>query len=457
MKRRDRTIAVLAVTFAVLVFAATCVRIVRRYSVPGPFNADLQGLCDFHNGLYFPARALLDGISPYSEAYAAAYPVSRPIPLFSPWVLIAHFPLAVLPLRLAEVLFMALQLVLIAAMSSIVVTTTRWYELWEIRPSTAWCVTFAGLMATRAVHATILNGYFTFELILGVWIALLFADRRPLVSGIALLFVAIKPTFVLPLGCLMLARGHFKALLIGGTLSVLLTFGPIAWIIAAGSDPATTSWSDWSSQIQATQASHRAVPSESPVNSWTRIDSLSLIAKWLRLSPNDWVHLGSMFLMLLPAGGLLHHQWRRRKLQQSESQAREQDNWNHGASLTSPTATLLLLTVTISVYHQFYDGLLLVIPAIAIAIGSAGWENWNRTSRITLAIAITAPLWNYASAGFVVGRFENEITTRILTSVNAAALLGSWLFLIAYVYRNSTGGPRLVTGDMGPNLDPSAG
>ena len=64
-------------------------------------------------------------------------------------------------------------------------------------------------------HITLFDGYFTFELVLATFLAIHWADRRPLLAGLALMIASGKPTFLLPLGFLLLARGNYKALLWG--------------------------------------------------------------------------------------------------------------------------------------------------------------------------------------------------------------------------------------------------
>jgi len=113
----NRTVAWLAAAAFVLGVAATAYRTIRQYQVPGPFDPAAQGMCDFHNGIYFPTRALLRGISPYGNEYATSYPVARQIPFFSPGILVLHAPLAVLPLRVAEILYFAIMLAMVLAIA----------------------------------------------------------------------------------------------------------------------------------------------------------------------------------------------------------------------------------------------------------------------------------------------------------------------------------------------------
>ena len=77
---------------ALLLIAITAARIVAKHQTPGPFNPAAQGYCDFHNGVYFPSLAFINGFSPYSQEFAQSYPVERSMPFYSPFVLALHSP-----------------------------------------------------------------------------------------------------------------------------------------------------------------------------------------------------------------------------------------------------------------------------------------------------------------------------------------------------------------------------
>ncbi|MFM7564784.1 MAG: hypothetical protein ACKO81_17360, partial [Planctomycetota bacterium] len=49
---------VLAWLAFLLPLGAIAWRVYRNYQTPGPFDPSRQGLCDFHNGVYYPALAV---------------------------------------------------------------------------------------------------------------------------------------------------------------------------------------------------------------------------------------------------------------------------------------------------------------------------------------------------------------------------------------------------------------
>ena len=201
----NRKVAIVASCLLLLGLVLTAARIVRKYQTPGPFDENNQGYCDFHNGIYYPTLALLSGVSPYGPEYAAEYPVARQIPFFSPAILVVHAPLAVLPLRIAEVLYFAFSVFVLLAISAVCAAAAGMPKRLDTILSVA-----AGLVFSRGGHITLFDGYFTLELVLATFLAIYWADRRPVSAAVALMVVSAKPTYILPLGFLLLARGNYK-------------------------------------------------------------------------------------------------------------------------------------------------------------------------------------------------------------------------------------------------------
>ncbi|MEM1226287.1 MAG: hypothetical protein AAGJ40_11350 [Planctomycetota bacterium] len=409
MSRRDwiignRWIAVSAGLMLVLGIAATTGRIVVQYQTPGPFNHDAQGLCDFHNGIYFPTRAVLAGESPYSAEYAAKYPVARQIPFFSPVILLLHAPLAVLPLHLAEVLNWILQL---AMMACLAVLTADAAGLAKRVDGILVCA--ALMVSSRAGHITLFNGYFTFQLVLLTWLAIHWAIDRPTRSAWCLFIVSAKPTYILPLGLLMLARGNVRALVYGAIISIAgaaLTLGWVAY--HEGSGDLGNGVVLLKDQIINTQAVHRSMEDESPVFSWTRLDLFAIIAKWRGEDPGDLPHLLSMLgLLILPMAVIAR--WRL---------AGREDG------LGGMMGALILTAMLVSLYHQSYDSMILAPPIAAILIARrTTWRNQSMWVRWILAGLLAFPAMNYLSTRMFLLRFGvAEQWVRVFTSLNGIAL-----------------------------------
>ncbi len=218
IKRVVRTAWIPGLIF-VLLIALTVYRTVRRYQPPGKFDTANQGYCDFHNGIYYPALAWREGVNPYGQYYADNYPVDRQIPAFSPIVLALHAPLTWLPLRAAEVVYFLLSTGLLFSSARLLAISIQPRSV-----STSWSTTLwiASLLAlSRPGHVTLFNGYFTWELAWGTLMAVHYGKTRPTWAAVGLMLAAGKPTYALPLGFLLLCRGHFRTVVLGTALSIV--------------------------------------------------------------------------------------------------------------------------------------------------------------------------------------------------------------------------------------------
>lgn len=408
---RREWILVAGLLFAVAT-ALVAYRMVARYQTPGPFDAANQGLCDFHNGIFFPAMAILAGDSPYGSDYAAKYPVDRPIPFFSPGILVLHAPLTWLPLHVAEVLYTAFNLLLMIAVSGLSAAEARLNRRWDVILAIA-----AAMLLTRAGHITVFNGYFTSELVLATLLSIRWADSSPWKAAIALMIVSAKPTYLLPLGFLLLARGNVRALTYGAILSVLFAAIPMGWLslnLGRGDlvDGANVLWQ----HIQAGQEFHRAEFSESALWTWTRLDALVVAAKWTGIEPSNLTHLLTMLGILAFPMGLL-----------AVRRGRGLDD-----GLGGMTGALILVGSLVSLYHQSYDALLLVLPVTCIAAGRhPTWRTLAipaRSAAITLA---AVPLLNLFSTRSALMRLAPpEAVFYMLTAASGTALVCLFLFLM---------------------------
>jgi hypothetical protein len=400
----NRRIALIAGLMVCVGLSLTGFRITSKYQTPGPFTPERQGLCDFHNGIYYPTRAVLAGESPYSEAYAAKYPVARQIPFFSPVILLLHAPLAVLPLHAAEAIHALIQIVLLFL---IAIFTAR--EIGLTKRLDAILVITAAMIFSRGGHITLFNGYFTFELVLATFLAIAWADRRPGRSALMLAFISAKPTYILPLGFLMLARGNWRSILLGAVISIAATVASLGWLAYhQGDGDVGSGVSKLMQQILQTQEVHRAMEDESPVHSWTRLDLFAIIAKWSGSDPGELPHLIVMFAILAMPIWIL---WKRHRQAIDDGVA-------------GVTGALLMTSMLVSLYHQSYDALLLVPPIAGLACSSSShWQRMKWQIRCSLVLLLACPLANYLSTRMFLLRLEiSETMTRVLTSLNGISL-----------------------------------
>jgi hypothetical protein len=411
------------------VLALTAARIYRQYdTVGGPYELAQGGMFDFHNGVYQPALGLRDGVIPYSLELVEKYQVTRPTPAFSPFIIAVHIPLTFLPMHVAESVYFGLTLGLMIL--------AAWLVLSEAAPdrSLVWLgpLTLC-MLVSRAGHITLYTGYFTMELVWGTLVALKYAEQRPWWAAVGILFASGKPTFAIPLGLVLWARGNYRALMLGVGLSAIGAAIP-CWYLAR-----IHGWSNLVEAFRTGQREHLADPSVLPVNSWTRIDLPGGICKWLQANPEEaYLLLGMLLLIAWPLG----------RLYQLRAEGDRQ-----GATTTSGMIALLAILTTI--YHHAYDGLLVIglFAGLVFSSPPAAWKlGW--LSRLILVVLVTSPLWNYGSTESVLRRLpEIPMAKEILSSANSLMLA---MGLVWFLWMTSSSRFR-QTSDRSPGVQESRG
>lgn len=389
-----------------IALAGTALRSISRYDDPqtAPFDRARQGQFDFHNGVYFPAAAFVRGVSPYGEEFASQFPVTRPLPLMSPLILVIHAPLALLPVRVAAVVYFGLNILLMVGLAWL---SVRWLPLGP-RRITWWLVSLLLIVASRSGHTTLYTGYITAEMVVGTVLALSTSRSRPWISAIGVAIASCKPTYAIPLFLLMLARGDYRAAGRGLGLSVagaLLGAGRLLLV----STPLQL-WSD----LQHGQAAHMADPYELPVHTWTRIDLLALVAKWTEWAPSELTHLIVMVCLLpLPILAL----WKLRHASVIET-------------ASSHSSSIIAVSILATLYHHVYDALLLFPAIIGLLLGHPSLQHTRQSFRWIVALTLLFVAWNYPGSELIVNATGiSGIPLRWLTSAGPIALACAWLAL----------------------------
>ena len=380
---------------------ATGYRTVRKYSMPsGEFDWTNRGHSDFHDGAYFPSLAFREGVNPYSTAATDRYLVTRSSPIYSPVVFILHLPFTFLQLYQADVAFFICNTAMLGLLA--------WMGIWMSNRRFGWGVwllLFTILVFSRPGHVTLFTGYFTVELVIGTIVALHFAATRPFVSGCGMLLASGKPTYILPLIVLMLCRRNYRAVVTGLALCTVGGLIGLGWLASFSSPMEVVAG------INEGRMALHDDPTEDPINTWTRLDTVGVVSKVMGWKPNDLVYLGSMLIMLAVPGWVIF-----------KASPHEQ---NRGA--TGLTATIACLTILVSIYHHSYDSLLIAVPWMGIAffrsVSPSAMPEWARR---VLAVLLATPLANYLSTRIFqqkTGLEPQGWIWEVLTSVNGGCLL----------------------------------
>lgn len=391
-------------------------------------SASAAAMDDFQSTVYFPARAFADGANPYhAEAYLKRYPAPEPVRLYPPAMLLVSQPFSALPLGVA----MWVQAVLSFVLSGVLAYVSLRLARLPATPAAVMLV-WAVILISRPGQWNLLQGQATLWMVLGTYAA--FTARRDgsALAALGLTLVMLKPNFGLPVAVLMLARGHIRAVVLGGVTTVVLNLAAMLPLIerAGGLGPFLSHFFSGTARLR--EAASRG--SEFTV---FRIDAGGLAAQFfgghLPLAPSLLLTFGIVGAVAVVV---------RRRLEVDRARP------------DMTTAGLLCCTVLVSIYHIGYDLLLLTWPAVAVmhlvwtSPGRAPVWCWAQATLLGI-LAL-----NYASTFSVIQALQAEgPLLTLLLSLNGAALLGLFgLYLLAA----SPGRSRLPAGAL-IQLDPRHG
>ncbi len=161
----------------VAVSGLTALRIYKQYHSGGKYDALHGGMADFHNGAYYPAMAIRDGVSPTALSSLKSIR-SQPTPAFLPSILALHIPFSYLPQRTADVVYFLLSIGifgLIAWLATIESLPMGTEPSNQLLRKGLFSFLLLLILVSRGGHTTLLNGYFTPIIVLGTQLAFQFA------------------------------------------------------------------------------------------------------------------------------------------------------------------------------------------------------------------------------------------------------------------------------------------
>ena len=373
-------IALFAITYSLSVYATYFFK-----HTPGEGNiartAQPSGLESFHNQVYFPVRALVTGINPYSQDYIDYHPGSAfgkqiamdPVP---PSTLLILSPLAFLQLQAAEMAYIAICLLL-----SIFCASFLLHSATDHPPGIGGTLTLAALMMLCLPGVETFVSYPTVILSLtGVLLAIEYAGESDFLSGLGIVLAFCQPITGAVTLILLLFRRNFSAFAFGVLLMLVFNVLAIAWI---GNNSGGVTQAIEDARGVYTNLYTPVVPEHVNV-SIDRVDAWSAVA---RIFDGNAEVMEFPNLKSLIVGGIL--------LLAVIALLAERDR-TQLVGLVSRSGMLIAL-VTVLCFYQFNGALyLLWIPVIGLLI--EGWRSRRAFSlplRFILGLLVVLPLFNY--------------------------------------------------------------
>jgi hypothetical protein len=261
----------------------------------------------------------------------------------------------------------------------------------------------AFVVLSRPGLLTLFVGQSAIYMTLGLYVALRYARTRPALAALGVALTGVKPSFGLPLGILLLARGDWRPALAGGALVAVASAA-----LAVPMARAAGGFGPWSASLAAS-SDMSDDPHNVIVQSYVRVDTTSLVGRLIQVELSAAAQ--ALVLVLVVALGAIAV----RRLARTSG------------SHTALSAAVVSATTLASVYHQTYDCLLLLAPLFGSVAGTVARGRW----RWPLATLLLVPFVNYfATLTAIQGLAIHGATWRLVASINAAAVTGALLLLL---------------------------
>lgn len=391
MPRRARTVAA-AVAFFLLVGAVSWHQLSRKLApaetrYPG---YETWALRDFRGNLYYPTHWFLAGGNPYDGTSVEVYGVQR-FPPYSPAIFVAHWPFALLPFGTSRLIWYAMIVLATLPLAALAL------RLAGRRPDlTAVFVVATLICLSRPGLWALLLGQYTVPLTLATYAALAYSETRPWLAALALAYTTIKPTFAIPIFALLLVGGHWRLVWRGLGLAAIATL-PVVAVMAVRAGGLRPLLQEMATTVDA----FSKLDDVAAGNFSLRIDVSDLLA---RLG----VPLGSMgeltvALVVFTVGALALATLR-----------------NRPRAEPYLPATIFVLTILLSTYHNAYDLVLVTWPLAAALLathrGPLAWAT---------VVGLALPAMNFAATGTVFRLLHvtaNDPLGRLIFASNALVL-----------------------------------
>jgi hypothetical protein len=374
-------------------------------------HGGMPTMLDFQLAVYYATKAFVAGVNPYDRvSFLAHYPVSTPFAPYLPTTFLLHLPFAFLPLTGSAILYFVLQLALVIVLAAVSLR----YNGQETSGAAVLLVA-ALIVLSIPGRKTLLLGQLTLQAVLGSYVALHYARRSPVVSGLGLAFTMFKPSFGLPLAVLMLARRDTRAVIIGAAVTAAANL-PLLAILAhqsGGYQPLATDVIQTFRANQVAWAESREITLVlDPATSNYRIDAVTLLSRFLGHPLGGAAQLLTALVVLGAAAVALRV-------------GAGADSTHDPYDVVS--TSIICVAMLFAVYHLNYDLLLLTLPAVALARGRLPVELRPPRRRWVLLALLTVLAVNPGSSNSLLVHLHLVDVSRI-TSPLAHAV---WLMLVS--------------------------
>jgi hypothetical protein len=370
------------VILLLVIIAGLSWRLSKRFIVEAdPIGSEAAGLnaqADFRDVIYYPSRAIRDGVNPYdcrlepladgSPRYRLRYPILNALPLYSPLVFALFFPFSFGSLTSAAIAWVIFQLVLLVVFS---------HCCWKVagaKPSVgATAFLASAMLVSQAGRANFMGGETAVPLAIGSLLAVALAGRQPWLAGFALALTSFKPTFGLPLGILLLAAGYYRTVFCGWALGGAIAIGGLVFIFAQSGDLA-----DMPAILQHNQEVLESDPDGDPLQSPIRMDAAGALQRFLPIQGDMASVFASCVVLGIACGALFVL---RRAGDAPEVQLLR-------------NAIVAVATVS-AMFHITYDAVLLWGAIVCVGLSPRSvWEHVSTRWRIVVVLLLLVPMVN---------------------------------------------------------------
>jgi len=387
----------------------------------------------YRDVIYYPARAVADGVNPYDSSKAEAtymdlYPVADHFPLYSPILLLICAPLVFLEVKLSLFCFFALSVVALIAFVYLV------FRAIGKKPSVfLLCMVCSLVMLSQVGRAILFSGQIApfFSLaVLGIFV---FLERNRWLTSVFYLIALMKPTIGGPIALLMMARGFIRSsfwgLVVGCSIFLL---GVAAIFLATGS----LSVEGVQGVIGGNLEHFHNDPVVVTSNNFSRIEIMA-VAEYLvgRRLPDGASIIVAFGLIAVTA-------WILWKEKRNHSEREIGQIPGRLSFAGTQAAALITLTMFVCYYHNVYDLPLLLVPILAlIFVEKTEFLSYSFFLRIVLVALLCVPFGNVIwTEGFrsyalkLVNDSQENIDTiaafsQMAAPLNGIALLGVWVII----------------------------